>query len=93
MLTIYLWLISSGLCCDAFIMNNQLVNNVKTINSHPIDMEICEGLIMNGIVTAGSLRIMDKVFIPEKENNMVKCMIILSSCYCIYVYINPYIVN
>lgn len=63
---------------EAFVTNPPMKKDIQ-LNYHNLDKEMCEVLILNSLATTTSLRLMDKVFIPERECNFIKGMIVLSS--------------
>lgn len=72
---------------EAFVTNPPTKKDIQ-LNYQNLDKEMCEVLILNSVATTTSLRLMDKVFIPERECNFIKGMIVLSSgfvvgCICL----------
>ncbi len=72
---------------EAFVTNPPMKKDIQ-LNYQNLDKEMCEVLILNSVATTTSLRLMDKVFIPERECNFIKGMIVLSSgfvvgCICL----------
>ena len=67
---------------EAFITNPPMKKDIQ-LNYHNLDKEMYEVLILNSLTTTTSLRLMDKVFIPERECNFIKGMIVLSSGFVI----------
>lgn len=65
-------------CCDTFVIKPPIKKGFH-LNYHNLDKESCECLILNSVATTTSLRLMDRVFIPERECNFIKGMIVLSS--------------
>lgn len=63
---------------EAFVTNPPMKKDIQ-LNYQNLDKEMCEVLILNSLATTTSLRLMDKVFIPERECNFIKGMIVLSS--------------
>lgn len=63
---------------EAFVTNPPMKKDIQ-LNYQNLDKEMCEVLILNSVATTTSLRLMDKVFIPERECNFIKGMIVLSS--------------
>ena len=43
------------------------------------DIEVYESLVLNGIITGESLRLMDRISMPKKECNIVKIIILIAS--------------
>ena len=79
-------LFSSVLSVDAFVTTYKKYNYIKTEHySHFLnnDVEVYESLILNGIITSESLRLMDRVFIPQKECNIVKIIILIAGEFAI----------
>ena len=75
-------LFSNMLSIDAFVTTYKRDNYIRTERYADIlhnDIEVYESLILNGIITGESLRLMDRVFIPQKECNIVKIIILIVS--------------
>ena len=71
-------LVVNSLLSEAFVTTPPMKKDIR-LNYHNLDKEMCEVLILNSLATTTSLRLMDKVFIPERECNFIKGMIVLSS--------------
>ena len=71
-------LVVNSLLSEAFVTTPPMKKDIQ-LNYHNLDKEMCEVLILNSLATTTSLRLMDKVFIPERECNFIKGMIVLSS--------------
>ena len=63
---------------EAFVTNPHMKKDIR-LNYHNLDKDSCECLILNSLATTTSLRLMDRVFIPERECNFIKGMVVLSS--------------
>ena len=68
----------NSLLSEAFVTTPPMKKDIR-LNYYNLDKEMCEVLILNSLATTTSLRLMDKVFIPERECNFIKGMIVLSS--------------
>ena len=79
----YFFILFSGvLYVDAFVTTYKKNNYIRTERYADIlhnDVEVYESLILNGIITSESLRLMDRVFIPEKECKIIKITILIIS--------------
>tara|TARA_Y100000768_G_scaffold372143_1_gene339540 strand:- start:962 stop:1243 length:282 start_codon:yes stop_codon:yes gene_type:complete len=79
----YIFFLFSGVVyVDAFVTIYKKNNYIRTERYADIlhnDVEVYESLILNGIITSESLRLMDRVFIPQSECNIVKLTILITS--------------
>ena len=79
----YIFFLFSGVVyVDAFVTKYKKNNYIRTERYADIlhnDIEVYESLILNGIITSESLRLMDRVFIPQLECNIVKLTILITS--------------
>jgi len=79
----YIFFLFSGVVyVDAFVTIYKKNNYIRTERYADIlhnDVEVYESLILNGIITSESLRLMDRVFIPQPECNIVKLTILIIS--------------
>ena len=66
----------------AFVTTYKKHNYIRTQHqSHNLnnEIEVYESLILNGIITSGSLRLMDRVIMPQRECSIVKITILIIS--------------
>ncbi len=75
-------LFSNMLSVDAFVTTYKKDNYIRTQRNADIihnDIEVYESLVLNGIITGESLRLMDRISMPKKECNIVKIIILIAS--------------
>ena len=78
----YLFIIFSKLfLTDAFVATykNNYIRTEHYSNILNNDIQVYESLLLNGIITSESLRLMDRVFIPERECKIIKITILIIS--------------